>query len=355
MAMVWWPLHRPRVGPRPRSLRADTWLPARPASPSDWGGMAPPAGHSMSRPLKGQTHPWDLGWFSDGVAFRRQRLLCSLVCTPCTRAPPPTRARTGWSSGSGCLGASAHLAPSQTNQCGQYRLGVGQHRPLSGLSACLDTPALGTASDKLGVGVQNAGDPQCPRGWLECTVSGCGPGGLQDTEPLQVLPWTCPQQPHREHPPPSPPPQFSLSPSLRPAAILQNGGARGCAPGSRSGSMRSSGSTWRTSGSSPRRAPWRPRSPLVPGGGALAEVGAVGYSWTTQGPTGPSSRPCRREGPPWGGRTAVFPTPVAILGLCGRPHVVTVGPGDHTSARRPGPAETGVGGAGAGDGACPTP
>ena len=51
----------------------------------------------------------------------------------------------------------------------------------------------------------------------------------------------------------------------------------------------------------------------MPGGGALAEVGAVGYSWTTQGPTGPSSRPCRREGPPWGGRTAVFPTPVAIL------------------------------------------
>ena len=100
------------------------------------------------------------------------------------------------------------------------QVGVGQHRPLSGLSACLDAPALGIASDKLGVGVRNAGDPQCPRGWLECTVSGCGPGCLQDTEPLPVLPWTCPQQPHREHPPPSPPPQFSLSPSLRLAAVL---------------------------------------------------------------------------------------------------------------------------------------
>ena len=47
----------------------------------------------------------------------------------------------------------------------------------------------------------------------------------------------------------------------------------------------------------------------MPGGGALAEVGVVGYSGTTQGPPGPGSRPCRREGPPWGARAAVFPTP----------------------------------------------
>lgn len=57
MAVVWLPLHCPRVSPRPQSLRADTRPPALPASPSDCGGMAPPAGHSAPRPLKGQTHP----------------------------------------------------------------------------------------------------------------------------------------------------------------------------------------------------------------------------------------------------------------------------------------------------------
>ena len=64
MAVVWWPVHGPPVGPRPWSLPADPWPPACPASPSDRGPMAPLAGDSMPRPLKGQTHPPDLGWFS---------------------------------------------------------------------------------------------------------------------------------------------------------------------------------------------------------------------------------------------------------------------------------------------------
>lgn len=71
MAVVWWPLHCPRIGPRPRSLRADTWPPVRPSSPSDCGGMAPPAGHSTSRPRRDRLIPgiWAgflMGWLSKG-------------------------------------------------------------------------------------------------------------------------------------------------------------------------------------------------------------------------------------------------------------------------------------------------
>lgn len=73
--------------------------------------------------------------------------------------------------------------------------------------------------------------------------------------------------------PRAPAPQASW-PRASPDARLcpQTGGARGCAPACRSGSTRSSGSTWRTSGSSPRRVQWRRRSPSAPAGGPRRRV-----------------------------------------------------------------------------------
>lgn len=264
------------------------------------------------------------------MAFRRRRPLCSLGCP----LPYQSTALTGWSSGSGCPGASAHLAPSQTNQCGQYRLGGGQHSPLSGLSACLDGTCPGDS-------LRQAGGQRVEPG-----------GPPVSAEPLLVLPWTCPSSPTGSTPSPNPAPQFSVSPSLRLATVLQNGGARGCAPGSRSGSMRSSGSTWRTSGSSPRRVPWRQRSPSVPGGGVLAEVSG---RWGTAGPPKAPRRPAHsRAGGkvlPGAATQLCSPIPVAVL-----LRLVT-GPmwGRWARARRPGLAEAGVGGAGVGNGARPTP
>lgn len=104
-----------------------------------------------------------------------------------------------------------------------------------------------------------------------------------------------------------------LAPSLTDARLCpQTGGARGCAPACRSGSTRSSGSTWRTSGSSPRRVRWRRRSPSAPAGrprrrvqaavglptaaGSLAAVPpesraeparVSGWRWPTLSPLGP--------------------------------------------------------------------
>ena len=147
----------------------------------------------------------------------------------------------------------------------------------------------------------------------------------QGTRPLMVLAWTCPRRPGREPHPPVPPPlplckaPLGLLPSPGPTPVLQTDGARGCAPVSRSGSMRNSGSTWRTSGSSPRRARWRRRSPSAPGGGALVEVGVEGWSgmapgapwvWLCSRPAGQASsgrqaKPGRICG--GGGLTAVPP------------------------------------------------
>lgn len=174
------------------------------------------------------------------------------------------------------------------------------------------------------------------------SVCGAPPGSAMDLPPVA---------PPGAPPSPNPAPQFSVSPSLRLATVLQNGGARGCAPGSRSGSMRSSGSTWRTSGSSPRRVLWRQRSPSVPGGGVLAEVSG---RWGTAGPPRAPRCPAHsRAGGkvlPGAATQLCSPIPVAMLRL-------VTGPmwGWWARARRPGPAEAWVGGAGVGNGARPIP
>lgn len=112
------------------------------------------------------------------------------------------------------------------------------------------TPGLGAGGGQLGLGVTT----EMPCGlWRLCQASRWKRVRLGARERVFTALCLVPRSPH--------PPALTGTPSP------QTGGARGCAPASRSGSMRSLGSTWRISGSSPRRAPWRRRSPSVPGGG----------------------------------------------------------------------------------------
>lgn len=169
-------------------------------------------------------------------------------------------------------------------------------------------PALGTASDKLGVGVWNPGDPQCLRSpsWF------CH--GPAPSSPTGSTPLTEPRSPVLCEP--------LTETCHRPAERR----SQGLCPRVQKWFYEKFGEYVEDFRFQPEESAVETEEPLSarrwgPGGG----LRAVGYSRTTQGPPVPGSQPCRREGPPWGGHAAVFPNPCGHAQACDRPHVGMVG------------------------------
>lgn len=233
---------------------------------------------------------------SDAVAFRRQRPLPS-PGPPCSRAPPLTPAPTGWSSGLGCPGACAHLAPFQANQCARDRHG-GVNTAPSGLSACLDGACPGDSLRQAGGRREARGAPPASA-WLAVALRelkwfgrssgrGAPPGSAVDVP--AAAPWE-----HQQ--PPEPPPQFPVNPSLRPAARPAERRSQGLCPRVQKWFYEKFGEYVEDFRFQPEESTVETEEPLSARRWGPGRVGAAGHGWPARGPPGCGSWPCWRGGP----------------------------------------------------------